>query len=254
MKLVDVHIHLDFKNYEEDLDQLIKECIDKGIKAIIANGVNKESNRKVLEFSKKYDIVKPALGLYPTDVHDLSYEEIDEEIEFIKNSKCIAYGEVGLDNKYLDKGKEEEQKQKQLYTFKKFLALSKKTKIPLIIHSRKAEQEVIELLEESKLKNPVLHCFMGKKKLMMRAADNGYFFSVLPIVNKSQQLQDLVKYVKLKQLLTETDGPFMSPFEGDSKPHYVSVAIKEIAKIKEIDELEASNIIFMNYLGLFKNK
>ncbi|MFT4260866.1 MAG: TatD family hydrolase [Candidatus Woesearchaeota archaeon] len=254
MKLVDVHIHLDFNTYEKDIDNLIKECIDKGVKVIIANGVNKQSNRKVLELSKKYDVVKPALGLYPTDVHDLSYEEIDEEIEFIKNSNCIAYGEVGLDNKELDKGLEEEQKQKQLYTFKKFIELSKKTKIPLIIHSRKAEQQIIELLEESKLKNPILHCFMGKKKLMMRAADNGYFFSVLPIVNKSQQLQDLVRYVKLKQLLTETDGPYMSPFDGYSKPHYVSVAIQEIAKIKEIDELEASNMIFMNYLSLFKNK
>lgn len=254
MKLVDVHIHLDLKDYEQDLDEIIFIAKEKNVKAIIANGINKESNRKVLELSKKYDLVKPALGLYPTDIQDLSKKEIDEEIEFIKNSNAIAFGEVGLDGKYLDEGKEEKQLETQKYVFKKFIDLSKKTKKPLIIHSRKAEDKVISMLEENKVKNPILHCFMGKKKLMIKASNLGYYFSILPIAFKSQQLQDLIKYVPLKQLLTETDGPYMSPVEGYSRPEYVNFAIKEIARIKQIDEEECANIIFMNYLRIFKNK
>jgi TatD DNase family protein len=254
MKLVDVHIHLDLKEYKENLDEIISTAKTKNVKAIIANGINKESNRKVLEIATKYDIVKPALGLYPTDIQDLSKEENDEEIEFIKNSSAIAFGEVGLDYKYLDEETKESQIKTQKYVFKKFIDLSKKTKKPLIIHSRKAEEDVINMLEENKVKNPILHCFMGKKKLMIKASDLGCYFSILPIAFKSQQLQDLIKYVPLKQLLTETDGPYMSPIEGYSRPEYVSFAVKEIARIKGIDEEECANMLFMNYLSLFKNQ
>ncbi len=255
MRLVDVHIHLDFPEYKKDIDNLIKVQEENNVKAIIANGVNSKSNREVLKLQEKFKVVKPALGLYPTDVHNMSFEEIDEEIDFIRKAKPIALGEVGLDNKYLDEGKTAIQKKKQLYAFEKFISLSEKTKLPLIIHSRKAELEIHDLLESSKLKNPVLHCFMGKKKLMQKLSDKGYNFSILPIINKSQQLQEIVNYTNLRQLLTETDGPYMSPVQGKvSEPRYVEFAIKKIAELKKITVEEASNIVFMNYQSTFKNQ
>ena len=248
MKLVDVHIHLDFPDYKNDLKELIKDSQDKGVRAIVANGTNKKSNREVLKLSDRFEIVKPALGIYPTDAHSMSFEEIDDEIDFIKKSEAKAFGEVGLDNKYLET---KEEKEKQDYAFEKFLKLSEKTKKPLIIHSRKAEAEIIEKLESSKAR-AILHCFMGKKKLMQKGSDLGYSFSVLPTIVKSEQLKQLADYVPLKQLLTETDGPFMSLTDKRNVPSQVIHSVNEIAKIKKIEAEEASNIIFMNYQKMFK--
>ncbi|MFT4311071.1 MAG: TatD family hydrolase [Candidatus Woesearchaeota archaeon] len=248
MKLVDVHVHLDFPEYKKDINELIKNCESKGVRAIVANGVNKKSNREILKLSEKFDVVKPALGIYPTDAHSMSFEEIDDELDFIKKSKPKGYGEVGLDNKYLET---KEQKEKQEHAFEGFLKLSEKTKKPLIIHSRKAEQEIIERLESSNAK-AVMHCFMGKKRLVQKASDLGYSFSVLPIIIKLEQLKQLVEYVPLKQLLTETDGPFMSLTDKRNEPSEVIHSVKEIARIKKIEEDEAANIIFMNYQKMFK--
>ena len=248
MKLVDVHIHLDFDQYK-DINSILKEAKEKHVKAIIANGVNQKSNEKVLELAKIDPIIKPALGLYPTDIQDLSEEKIEDSLEFIKKNPKVAFGEVGLDLK--DSTPKQFEVQKKV--FSRFIELSEKTKKPLIIHSRKAELQVIEMLESSTLKNPVMHCFMGKKKLMQRASDNEYNFSILPIAQKSQQIQDTIKYVPLKQLLTETDGPFMSPDEEFNKPHKVIHAIKTIAEIKNLEVEETANIIFMNYLKKFKS-
>ncbi|MEK6922698.1 MAG: TatD family hydrolase, partial [Nanoarchaeota archaeon] len=149
---VDVHCHLDHQAYLQDLDKVIENCRKNKIIAVSC-GVNKDSNRKVLEISKKYnDIVKAALGIFPFDAigisRDSSYsgempEKFDpnEEIEFIRKNKdnIVAISEVGL-----DKSIPNHQIEKQQKIFQKIISLSEKIKKPLIVHSRKAELECIE--------------------------------------------------------------------------------------------------------------
>jgi len=115
MLLVDVHAHLDLKEFDSDLDEVINRAKTAGIKVIINNGLNPESNRKTLELSKKYEILKPALGLYPDDAIKLTQEQIRDEINFIKRNKdkIIAIGEVGLDYKYC-KEKKNQKFQKEI--------------------------------------------------------------------------------------------------------------------------------------------
>lgn len=251
MKLVDVHSHLDFPDYSKDLNEVLERAKKKGVKSIIANGINPESNRKTLDIAKKYSFVKPALGLYPDDVYDYKDEEIDGEIDFIKkNKEFVALGEVGLDGKFSDEKNVDEKKRRQREVFQKFIELSEKTKKPLIIHSRKAELDVIEMLESSNVKNPVLHAFMGRKKYVQRAADNGYNFSILPIITKLQQLQQLVEYTNINQLLTETDSPYMNPTGERNEPSNVSLAVNKIAELKGFEKEEVANNIFMNYQRL----
>lgn len=254
MKLIDVHAHMDFPEYAKDLNQVIKNAEEKGVKAIIANGIHKKSNRNVLEIAKKYPVVKPALGFYPTHTWEYPEEQVEEELDFIrKNKEKIAIGEVGLDYKYSESEKDKDQKTRiQKKVFEKIIGISEKTKKPLIIHSRKAELDIIEMLESSSLKNPVLHCFSGKKKLMQRAADNGWNFSVPVSVIKSQQYQEIVKYVNLSKLLTETDAPYMAPIPMErNHPENVLLSIKKIAEIKRMEEIEVANNIFMNYQRIF---
>jgi len=254
MKFVDVHAHFDMGEYDSDLKEVLEECKNKGVVAIIANGVHQESNRKVLELAKKFPIIKPALGFYPDHVAESKIEEVEKEIEFIKSQKnVVAFGEVGLDNKFDEKEKDIENKKRlQKIAFAKFIEASEKTKKPLIIHSRKAEADVIEMLESSTLKNPVFHCFSGKKRLMQKIADNGWNFSVPVTVIKLQQFQELVKYTNINQLLTETDSPYLAPVLGDrNTPANVPLTVNKIAELKGFTEEETANNIFMNYQRVF---
>lgn len=251
MLLVDVHAHLDLEEFDSDLDDVIKRAEKAGIKAIISNGINPESNRKTLELSKKYKIVKPALGLYPDDAIKLTEKQIQDELNFIEKNKdkIIAIGEVGLDYKFCKK-KQEQELQKEV--FLKIINLCKKINKPIIVHSRKAEPDVIKLLENSDAKKVILHCFSGNLKLVKIAEDLSYSFSIPTNITYSQHFQKLAEIVDINRLLTETDSPYLSPYKNRrNEPSFIIEAIKKIAEIKNISINETANNIFMNYQKIF---
>ena len=258
--LVDVHCHLDHVTFSGKLDAVIANARKAGMKAIVTSGVNTPTNRVALELSKKYDIVKCTLGLYPTDLLGMGADEagiarqegkfdIDAECAFIKKHKdeILGIGEVGLDY-YWDKERHAEQKK----NFEKILSFAEKLKKPVVIHSRQAEKDCIDMLESSRLKRVDLHCFMGNKKLIKRAEDLGVFFSIPALIVRLQHFQMLVEQVSLSHVLTETDAPFLSPVQNEkSEPLHVQQTVKMIAKIKKLDESEVEKNIFMNYQRLF---
>lgn len=253
MKLVDVHAHLDLPPINERLAEVLDNANNAGVKAIIANGVHPQSNRDVLSICKSHSIVKPALGFYPTHIHEVDERVVDEELDFIKKNKPIALGEVGLDYKFTDEEKQNAGALSRLQKigFEKIISLSEKLKIPVIVHSRKAEADCIDMLESSNAK-VVMHCFSGKKKLVHKVIDNGWSFSVPVIVIKLEQFQYLVAQSPLSQLLTETDTPYLGPERGlTNEPKNVSLTIEKIAQIKGLDKEEAANQVFKNYLDMF---
>ena len=112
--------------------------------------------------------------------------------------------------------------------------------------------EVVEMLESSKLKNIILHCFCGRKHLVKRAAENGWNFSIPPIIVRLEQFQIMAELVNISQLLTETDSPYLSPYPGKrNEPAFVAETIKKIAEIKKFEAEEVANNIFMNYQNIF---
>lgn len=244
--LVDVHAHLDLKQFELDLDDVINRARSLGVISVINNGLNPVSNRKTLELSKKYDIVKPALGLYPIDALELSDEELETELSFIRQNKPIAIGEVGLD--YL----RSQEKDKQKKIFQRVIALAEELDLPVIVHSRKAELDTVEMLESSKLKKIVMHCFNGEQNLIKRIEDNGWFFSIPPIILRSLHFQLIVNQVSTNQLLTETDSPYLAPPpKKRNEPIFVSKVVEKISEIKNLNQDEVKKIIFMNYKNIF---
>ena len=257
--LVDVHAHLEHPILYKKIDQIIQYSKENNVKVIITSGFDKTTNRTALELSKKYDIVKCSLGIYPIDAlenemnnndirHNVEKFDIDEELQWIEKHKdeMIAMGEMGMD---LRTGKDIES-QKQLFI--KQLELAEKWKKPVIIHSRKAEQQVFETLQSTKLKKVVMHCYGGKLKLAKRIADQGYSFSIPPSIKQSEHFQHIARSVNISQLLTETDAPFQSPYQDKpNQPSYVIEAIKKIAEIKEMDVEEVKKNVFMNYQKLF---
>jgi len=271
MLLIDVHCHLDHDKFKQDLPQVIERAKKAGLKAIVAAGVNSQSNRFVLELAKKYDVVKASPGLYPIDAlgkenvlgiegaadesglpRQIKPIDVDAELEWIAKNKnsIISVGEVGLDYKFV---KDEKLREKMRENFRKIIAAVEKLKKPIIVHSRDAEQDVIEILEKSKLKKVVLHCFSGRKSLIKRAADNGWSFSVPAVITRLQHFQTLVGMVNINQLLTETDAPWLSPVAGTrNEPANVVETIKKIAEIKGFNVEETADSIFMNYKRMFE--
>lgn len=254
--LVDVHCHLDLL---EDIDSVIERARSSGVKAIIAAGVDPSSNRKVLALAGRFPVVKASLGIYPVDAlqnevvsgefcSDIKSFDVEAELEFIRQNseKIIAVGEAGLDYKT---GKNHAEQQS---LFEKQILLAKSLDKPIIVHSRNAEAECVEVLESIGFRKVLLHCFCGSKALFKRAYSNGWYFSVPTNVVRSEQFQEMVKYVDISRLLTETDSPYLSPFRGQrNEPAFVIEAVKKIAEIKGMDPIEVEKIIFMNYERLF---
>ncbi len=252
--LIDTHCHLDFKGLIERLDKVIANAKKAGLKAIITSGITPKTNKKVLEITSQYkDIVKPSFGLYPMDA--LSREtnkpnifDVDEELEFWQKNKdkFISIGEVGLD--YFN-GKD---KIMQKSVFEKILQTAKKLNKPVIIHSRKAELDAIDILESSGIKKVVMHCFSGRKHLVKRAYDLGYYFSIPTNVVRLQQFQDMAKEIDINHLFCETDAPFLSPFKDKTnEPAFVTESYKKIAEIKNLTLEEVEMNIWMNFERLF---
>ena len=254
MKLIDVHAHLDHERFKKDLDEVIKRFKEAGGEFIFSSGVDKNTNRIVLDLSKKYDCVKASFGLYPIDALERETGnigfDVDEELVWIEEHRddCVCIGEIGMD---FNEGRGKVLEQEQV--FRKVLELAKKINKVVIIHSRKAELEAIDIMEDEKMTDVVMHCFHGNKKLIKRCIENGWSFSIPPNITRLEHFKMLVEMVPLNQLLTETDAPYLSPFAGErNESANVAITIREIAKIKRIDEEGVAEQIFKNAEELFE--
>ncbi len=257
---IDVHAHLDPYFYNEnEIDAVIKRAEKNNVKIIIANGVNKEANRHVLELAKKYPLVKAALGIYPYEalLDDLeaghySKEavlfDIDEELEFIKKNKnkIVALGEVGIDKKT------QRETRKQYDIFEKIIAVAQDIDKPMIVHSRKAEEEIIDMLEKHHAKKVVMHCFSGRKNLWKRILDNRWYCSIPTNCVRSEHFQKLIAFLPLTHLFAETDSPFLGPVKEErNEPANVVETYKIIAKVKKLELQEVEHALFQNWQRLF---
>lgn len=266
MNLVDVHAHLFDPQFEKDSGSVMQRAEKAGVARIITNGLDPKTNRTCITLAQKYKSVYAAVGIYPVNVlwnetkharFPLTLEKFDVDAEVAwmlqegkkEKNKIVAIGEVGLDNfsikGFLDK-------QKPL--FEQMIGIAEKLKKPIIVHSRNAEAECIEMLQSSSLKpqHVVMHCFGGALKLAMKAADAGFNFSIPVNVVFSSQFQELTKWININQLFTETDAPYLGPVKGErNEPANIAHSIKKIAEIKGFDSTETANAIFMNYQRVF---
>ncbi|MBS3112554.1 TatD family hydrolase [Candidatus Woesearchaeota archaeon] len=245
---VDVHAHLDHFD-SNDLRVIIENAKNAGLKAIITNGINPKTNRTALKLVKEYSIVKAALGLYPIDALKLKSEEIDAELKYIYGARdqIVAVGEVGLDY-YWDQTKNKEQRE----IFSKVIKLCEKIRKPIIVHSRKAEVDVISMLESSSIKKVIMHCFGGRLSLTKQARDHGYYFSIPTNIVKSMHFQRIVEELPIGQILTETDSPYLGIVNGKgNEPANVVEGVNKIAEVKSLDAEECKKMIYQNYQKVF---
>ena len=204
--MIDTHCHL-YSEYYDNLDELINKLKESDIKAVIVNGCDMKSNKEILELTKKYDIVYGALGFHPTELDNVTDEDLNWLEKHINDSKILAVGEIGLDYHYDDTDKE-----KQKYFFEKQLEIAKKYNKPVIIHTRDSIQDTYNIVKDSKCMGSI-HCYSGSLEMAKEFIKVGFCIGIGGIVTfkNAKNIIEVIKNIDEEYILLETDRPYLTP-------------------------------------------
>ncbi len=252
--MIDSHAHLDDIH---DLEPALKRARQAGVEAVIAVGVNLESDKKVLKirdgFKEKglYPAIYPALGFHPGDIDTFTSDEV---FSFIRKEAggIAAIGEIGLDFWYKEARKDGPARRLQEEIFLKQLEISREYGKPVIIHSRGAWKECCEMAISHKIKRAVFHWYSGPEDVLREVLANGYFISATPAAEYSPEHRRAIEIAPLSNLFLETDCPVAYKRETGkyrSEPRDVLRVLKAVAQIKDIEETEVARQTTENVIG-----
>jgi TatD DNase family protein len=210
-----------------------------GLVRMINSGVDYSTNARSLELARKYDFISATLGLSPNILESIKEPELDRIFEQIKENagQALGIGEAGLDYYHC---KNAPARQRQAVVFKKVIDLAASLDMPLVIHSRDAEQPALEMVKH--LDRVVFHCYSGSLATMKEAIDRGFYISLATNLCRSGLHQILAKNVSLDHLLVETDSPFLSPRRGRNEPSFVLDSVRLIARLRGREPQEIARI------------
>jgi TatD DNase family protein len=253
--MIDSHCHLDHEPLLSDLSNVIKRSKDVGIEKLLTISTSHDSFTKIKEIINKDEMIYGTIGIHP---HESSMNEMTSDFivrNLNENPKIIGIGETGLDFFYNNNDKN-----KQIDSFKEHIEASIKTNAPLIIHSRNAENETFDILNQYKNHNLkiLMHCFTGTKTFAEKLLALNAFFSASGIITfkNSLDLQDTFKYLPLDKILIETDSPFLAPVPNRGKknePSFIDFTASKLAEIKDITKTIIIKVTTDNFNKLFFN-
>jgi len=254
--MIDSHCHLDHEPLISDLSNVIQRSKNVGIKKLLTISTSLESFSKIKEIINKDDIIYGTIGIHP---HESEKDIIksDEIIKILKNNnKIIGVGETGLDFYY-----NHSDKHKQINSFREHIEASIQSEMPIIVHSRNAEEDTFKILNDYKNKNLkiLMHCFTGSKEFSKKLLTLDSYFSASGIITfkNSIDLQDTFKSLPLDKILIETDSPFLAPVPKRGKknePSYIDFTAQKLSEILKITKLELIEITTNNFNKLFSFK
>ena len=252
--LTDTHCHLDFKDFEDDRDDVIRRSREEGIGFIVNVGSSLEGTRRSVEIAEKNTFIYAAAGIHPHEADNVTDEDLKLFRGLLDRQKIVAIGEIGLD---YYKGISSEANQKKL--FKRLLEEARNRGLPLIIHNRDAHGDTLGILRDAMGRSlkAVMHCFSGDEAFLKDCLDMGMFisFTCNLTFKNATRLRELAKLVPMERLLLETDAPFLAPqaFRGRrNEPAYVKYLAEELARIKGLSFEEVAGITTQNAKMLFK--
>ena len=253
--LIDTHAHLDFPELYSKLDLILENAKNQNVLKIITISTNLNKIGKIIQISNDYDLVYFTVGVHPNEVlKDKDYKNYSLISDISNNLKCVGIGECGLDYHF---GNEDKDKQK--LSFITQIKVARDKKLPLIIHSRDADEDMIDILQDEYKKGAfkaILHCFSSGKDLALCGLDLGFYISFSGIVTfKSAKLiQEIACIVPKDRILVETDAPYLapSPYRGSvNEPKNCFYTAKFLSEIRNIDFNEFTNHLCMNSLRIF---
>lgn len=246
--LIDTHCHLSYETYK-DLEDIVNNM--NGI--MITSGCDDESNKEVLELVKKYENVYGTLGIHPENLDGINSDSFRLIESNINNEKIVAIGEIGLDYYYT---KDNMNRQKEVFEYQ--VKLAEKLNIPIVVHSRDSIQDTYDILKKYKVKGTI-HCFNSSLEMAREFIKLGYKIGIGGVLTfkNSKKLREIVKELDLKDIVLETDSPYLTPepFRGkQNNPfnvYYVALKVSELKNISLDKVLEITN---KNAIDLYKLK
>ena len=251
MELFDSHCHLDDEKFNEDREELIKQIKEAGITKLISAGYSLESSKKAIKLAKNYDFIYATAGISPNDIPQTNeklwktIEEIKEKVK--QNNKVVAIGEIGLDYYW-----NEQNKELQKIAFIKQIQLANELELPIVIHTREAVQDTLDILKQNEVKQKgIFHCCPLNRELVKEALKLGFYISLAgPITFKnSKNADEIIAMIPNEKILIETDSPYLSPEPLRGKrndPRNVKYIAQKIAEVKNVSTEEIAKITYQN--------
>ena len=253
--IIDSHCHLTYEPMSLSLDETIKRANLAGVKYMLTISTEDKSFTKILKILEHFKCVYGTYGIHPHEAKshkNIKYENILKKTNL--NKKIIGIGETGLDFYY-----NHSEKKHQIACFEEHIFASQKNNLPIIVHTRSAEKETLEILKKN-LKNKefkfLIHCFTGSRDFAFNLLDLGAYISASGVVTfkKSKDLADTFKDIPNEKILVETDSPYLAPVPLRGKPNepsYLKHTVKFLSEIKKLDFEELSSITTTNFFKLF---
>ncbi len=251
--MIDSHCHLNFKKLSENFKNIIINSKKNNITSILSINTKPEDFVDHLNLIKDYNSIYLSYGLHPSNVKSLNQIKNYNFDEYCNNEKVIGIGETGIDLYQNDKYLKE-----QTLVFETHIEASIKHSLPLIIHQRNSENEIMDILKNYKSNSLkiVFHCFTGSNKLLNFCLDNDYYISISGIITfkNASELRDIVKNIPLKSILVETDSPYLAPEPMRGKvnePSFVKYTGEYLSNFFNVSFEEFEKITDNNFFNLF---
>jgi len=252
--LVDSHCHLDFPDFQADIDALLERAAAANVGLMVSIGTRISQFDKVLAVAERYDNVYCTVGIHPHEAGREAKTDAAQLMALAAHPKVIGFGETGLDYFYDHSPREE-----QRAAFRSHIEAAREAGLPVIVHTRDADEDTAAILEEEAAKGPftgLIHCFSSSRQLAEKAINLGLYISLSGIItfNKAEALRDTVRALPLDRLLVETDAPYLSPIPKRGKrnePAFVAHTAAKLAELKALAPADLAQATTENFLRLF---
>lgn len=252
--IFDTHAHYDDEAFDEDRDALLTELPENGIARVVNVGASLASCKRTIELMNRYDYIYGAIGVHPSETAELNDRAFDWLRQQCQLGKCVAVGEIGLDY-YWDEPDRELQKE----WFRRQLNMARELDKPVIIHSRDAAKDTVELMTEEHAEEigGVIHCYSYTKETAEVFLKMGFYFGIGGVLTfkNAKKLKEAVAYIPLERIVLETDCPYLAPEPNRGKRNSslnIPYVIKALAEIKGVEEETVRQAAWENAHKLYR--
>ena len=252
--IFDTHAHYDDRAFDEDREELLASLPEQGIARVVNVGSSLDACKRTIDLMNRYDYIYGAIGVHPCDSGELTEEDILWLKEQCQHEKCVAVGEIGLDY-YWDEPEREIQKK----WFVRQLALAREVQLPVIIHSRDAAKDTLDIMAAEKAGEigGVVHCYSYTKETAKTILDMDFYFGIGGVLtfSNAKKLKEAVEYIPLDKIVLETDCPYLSPVPNRGKRNSslnLPYVVAAMAELKGVSEEEVRRVMWENSLKLYR--
>ena len=249
--MIDTHCHLTYPGLFEIKEKVIEEC-KKRMDAVITCGYPKDA-KDALQLSKKYEgFLFVTLGLHPVDIVKMTDSQIKDYLDLIASNadEIVAIGEIGLDKHWFPDEKTTEKLKK---IFEQCLDLSEQMDLPIVLHTRKAEQECFDIVKERGMKRVYFHSYTSNLTLAKEIIDSDFIIGLTTSINRSKNTKKIAQRFPLDKLFTETDSPFLAPNPGETNyPYNVEFILDTMSQLRKMEKEKIDGVIMKTARDFFK--